>query len=147
MTPDLRDVLAAAFPAEEERYFEPVSIGHTPEAADDGAALILDGIKTTTSSVHWDYPDGHIPFAGALSVLLDGKGRPRAILETVRVEIKPFGTVDEAFAHAYGEGNRTLGWFRSEIGAWYREAAARLGEQFCDDTPIICEWFTVVRRL
>jgi uncharacterized protein YhfF len=147
MTTQPHDVLEAAFPGETTRFFTPMSVGHTPEAADEGAALILDGIKTTTSSALWAYPDGRIPFAGALSVLLDGKGLPLAIVETERVEIKPFGKVDESFARAYGEGDRTLEWFRSEIGAWYREEAARHGERFSDDTPIICEWITVARRL
>lgn len=147
MTQDAQRLLEAEFPGEEARYFAPMSIGSAPSTADAGAALILDGIKTATSSARWDYPDGRIPFAGALSVLLDGSGRPRAIVETERVEIMPFGEVDASFARAYGEGDRTLGWFRSHVGAWYREAAARHGESFSDGTPIICEWITVVRRL
>ncbi len=124
-----------------------MSIGKTPSAADEGAAAILEGIKTATSSAHWDYLDGRIPFAGALSVLLDGQGRPRAIVETKRVEILPFGSVDEDFARAYGEGDRTLDWWRSEMAAWYQASAAHHGADFSDDTPIICEWIAVVRRL
>jgi uncharacterized protein YhfF len=68
-------------------------------------------------------------------------------VETERVETMPFGAVDEGFARAYGEGDRTLNWFRSEMGAWYRERAARHGQHFSCDTPIICEWIAVVRRL
>jgi uncharacterized protein YhfF len=115
--------------------------------ADEGAAAILDATKTATSSAQWDYPGGRIPFVGALSVLLDGQGRARGIVETVRVEIMPFGLVDDEFARAYGEGDRTLGWWRAEVGAWYRVAAASHGQDFSDSTPIICEWLTVVRRL
>jgi uncharacterized protein YhfF len=147
MDTDLIRVLRAVFPGEEARYFSPMSIGSTPADAETGAAAILDGIKTATSSASWDYPDGCLPFAGALSVLLDGQGRARAVVETGRFEIMPFGAVDEDFARAYGEGDRTLGWFRAEMGAWYREAAARRGEDFTDGTPIICEWIAVVRRL
>ena len=147
MTEDSQRLLEAEFPGKQARYFVPMSIGSTPSSADEGASLILDGIKTTTSSAYWDYPDGRIPFVGALSVLLDGLGRARAIIETERVEIMSFGAVDAEFARAYGEGERTLDWFRSEMGAWYREAAARHGEIFSDDTPIVCEWFTVARRL
>jgi histidinol-phosphate aminotransferase len=146
MTPDWQSVLGAAFPGKKERYFTPMSIGNTSASADEGASLILRGIKTATSSAFWDYPDSRIPFAGALSVLLDGQGEARAIVETVRVEIMPFGSVNEDFAHAYGEGDRTLTWWRSEIGAWYREEAARRGESFSDDMPIICEWLRTVRR-
>ena len=110
------------------------------------AAAILDGRKTTTSSAFWDWPDGRIPFAGALGVLLDGRGRPRAVIETLRVEIMPFGAVDESFAWSYGEGSRAA-WWRAYIGAWYRASAARHGADFSDDTSIICEWLAVAKRL
>ncbi len=141
-------VLQTAFPGEEARYFLPMKIGGgDPTIADEGAAAVLDGIKTTTSSPFWDYPDGRIPFVGALGVLLDGQDRPRAIVETHRVEVMPFGSVDESFAREYGEGDRTFGWFRRVIGDWYGASAARHGETFSDDTPIICEWFRVVKRL
>jgi uncharacterized protein YhfF len=89
MDAGLRRVLEAAFPDAEDRYFLPMSIGNPPETADEGAALILNGTKTLTSSPFWDYPDGKIPFVGALSVVLDGARRPRGIVETVRVEIMP----------------------------------------------------------
>jgi hypothetical protein len=65
MTPDIQRVLELAFPGEHARYFSPMAIGSTPATADEGAAAILDGIKTTTSSGFWDYPDGRIPFVGA----------------------------------------------------------------------------------
>ena len=58
-------VLQTAFPGEEARYFLPMKIGGgDPTIADEGAAAVLDGIKTTTSSPFWDYPDGRIPFVG-----------------------------------------------------------------------------------
>ncbi len=147
MDRDVRRVLEAAFPGEDARYFSPIAVGCTPESADEGAAAILDGRKTTTSSPFWDWPDGRIPFAGALGVLLDGRGRPRAVIETLRVEIMPFGAVDESFAWSYGEGSRTLAWWRAYIGAWYRASAARHGADFSDDTSIICEWLAVAKRL
>ena len=76
-----------AYPGEEARYFSPMSIGSAHEHADEGVTLILNGVKTLTSAF-WNYPDGKIPFVGALSVLVDG--RPRGIVETTRVEIMPF---------------------------------------------------------
>jgi uncharacterized protein YhfF len=84
MDPYVRQVLKQAFPGEDERYFIPAIVGNTPTSADEGATAILDGSKTTTSSPFWDWPDGRIPFVGALSVLLDGKGSTRAIIETLR---------------------------------------------------------------
>ena len=147
MDPDVRRVLEQAFPGEDARYFGPIIVGSTPASADEGAAAILKGSKTTMSSPFWDWPDGRIPFAGALSVLLDGQGCTRAIIETQRVEIIRFGAVDESFAWSYGEGERTLTWWRSNIGAWYRASAARHGASFSEDTLVICEWITVAKRL
>ncbi|MFC3123443.1 ASCH domain-containing protein [Pseudoroseomonas globiformis] len=144
---ELRSVLEAAFPGQEARYFLPMSIGNAPEHADEGAALILEGRKTLTSSPLWDYLDGTIPFVGALGVLLDGAGQPRGVVETTCVEIMPFRAVTEDMVRAYGEGERTLEWWQSVIGNLYRTSAIRHGATFTEDTPLIWEWFRVVRRL
>jgi uncharacterized protein YhfF len=147
MEVQLRQVLEAAFPGEEARYFLPMSIGSVPETADEGAVLILNGTKTLTSSPFWDYPDGNIPFVGALAVLLDGSQRPRGIVETTQVEIMPFRAITEEMARAYGEGERTVEWWHRVMGAFYRASAARHNAILTDDTPHIWEWFTVVHRL
>jgi uncharacterized protein YhfF len=147
MEAELRHVLEATLPGEQARYFLPMSIGGAPETADEGAMLILNGTKTLTSSPFWDYPDGKIPFVGALGVLLDGLRRPRGIVETTRVEILPFGAITEEMARAYGEGERTVAWWRRVMGAFYRASAARHDAILTDDTPHIWEWFTVVHRL
>jgi uncharacterized protein YhfF len=147
MAPALRQVLETAFPGDAARYFQPMSIGSTPESADEGVPLILNGTKTLTSSPFWDYPDGNIPFTGALCVLLDGSRRPRGIIETTRVDIMPFGAITEEMARAYGEGERTVEWWRRVMGAFYRASAARHSAILTDDTPHIWEWFAVVHRL
>jgi uncharacterized protein YhfF len=141
------DILEAAYPGQNSRFFLAMSIGGTSELADEGAALILDGTKTATSSPFWDYPDGRIPFVGALSVLLDGKRRPVGIVETVGVETVRFCDVTEEMAKAYGEGERTLEWWRRVIGDWYRNKATQDAQPFTEDGPILWEWIAVVRRL
>ncbi|PWS36469.1 RNA-binding protein [Falsiroseomonas bella] len=141
------DILEAAFPGESGRFFLSMRIGGTPDLADYGAALILDGTKTATSSPFSDYPDGRIPFAGALSVLLDGRERPVGIVETTGVETVRFRDVTEAMARAYGEGERTLAWWRREIGAWYRDKADHEGWRFSEHDAILWEWINVARRL
>jgi uncharacterized protein YhfF len=142
-----RRVLETAFPGEEARYFLPMSVGSAPDHADAGAAAILDGTKTLTSSPLWDYADGTLPFVGALSVVLDGSRTPRGIVETVRVEIMPWSAITEEMARAYGEGERTVAWWRRAMGAFYADAAARHGAVFTEDMPCVWEWFVVARRL
>ena len=48
---------------------------------------------------------------------------------------------------SWGEGERTLRWWRRVIGAWYRDKAARDGQVFTEDDAILWEWIVVVRRL
>jgi uncharacterized protein YhfF len=147
MTPEIERALKLFYPGEDTRFFPPMAIGNDPTTADEGAAAILDGVKTTTSSAFWDWPDGRIPFVGSLCVLLDGQRRMRAIIQTERVEIIPFRLVDESLAKSYGEGDRTLNWWQSEIGDYYRRDAERHGIVFSDDTPLIFEWIVVAKRL
>ncbi len=80
-------------------------------------------------------------------VLLDGQSRMRAIIETERVEFISFGSVDENLARSYGEGDRTLTWWRSTMGEYYGQEAGRHGIAFSDDTPLIFEWIAVAKRL
>jgi uncharacterized protein YhfF len=145
--PEFERVLRLSFPGEDARYFVPMFVGNTPADADRGATAIVEGIKTTTSSPFWEWPDGRIPFVGALCVLLDGQRRMKAIIETKRVEIISFGLVDESLAWSYGEGDRTLQWWRTAMGAYYRESSHRHGCSFRDDTPLIFEWIAVVKLL
>lgn len=80
-------------------------------------------------------------------MLLDGSRRPRGIVETTRLEIMPFGAITEEMARAYGEGERTVDWWRRVMGAFYQASATRHGVALTDDTPHIWEWFALVRRL
>ena len=140
-------ILLAHFPSDTARYFVPMKIGGSSKIADEGAALILAGIKTATSSTPWHYSDGRMPFVGALSVLLDGADRPRGIVETTRVQLVEFSAVDADFAYEYGEGPRTLEWWREAIGEWYLADAAAHGRLFRPSSQIICEWFRLVARV
>jgi len=141
------DILEQTYPGQTTRYFLSMSIGGTPDEADEGAALILDGTKTATSSAFWDYPDGRIPFVGALSVLLDGQQRAVAVIETLSVRAVRFCEVTDEMARAYGEGERTLEWWRRVMGNWYRSRAAQEGQPFGEDTELLWESISVARRL
>jgi len=141
------DILERTYPGQAERYYLAMSIGGTPDLANEGAALILNGTKTATSSPLWDYPDGRIPFVGALSVLLDGQQRAVAVVETVGIRLVRFRDVTDEMAKAYGEGQRTIEWWQRVIGDWYRTKAARDGQDFDENTEILWESISVVRRL
>ena len=126
-------------PGRTSDLFGRFAIGDEMASRDAGVEAVLTGIKTATSSLTSDFLEGRLPFVGALSVLEDGCGRGRAIVETIEVELKAFGDVSASFVRAYGEGDGTHEWFRGHIGDWYKKR----DKSFSDETIVVCERFRV----
>jgi hypothetical protein len=118
MDADFTAILVAHYPGEADRYFLPMFVGTNAADADEGAAEILSGTKTLTSSPFWAFADGRLPFVGALSVLLNGSRHPVAIVETTRIEIMPFNAITDelAFAMAKVSARRLGGAVQWAIG-------------------------------
>ena len=93
--------LASGAAPEGATLLECFRIGDSPESADAGAALVLSGVKTATSQL--PAAGATPPAPGDLSILLDGAGRPVAVVETVAVASVALDAMDEALARAYGE--------------------------------------------
>lgn len=92
------------------------AFGDTPELADELAALVVAGKKTATSSALRDYEaeGAPLPQPGDLGIVLDGAGRPRALIVTTDVQVVPFNQVSEEHARAEGEGDLSLDYWRRE---------------------------------
>ena len=124
------------------------SFGATPEQADGLLGLVLDGTKTATASALWDYEaDGEsLPEADTLSIILDGRGHPRALIESTQVDVVPFDEVDEEHAYLEGEGDRSLAHWREVHERFFTEHAAH-DRGFSEDMPVVCERFRVVYQV
>lgn len=116
--------------------------GATAAHADELLDLVLAGVKVGTASSLWDYEESGdpVPVVGELSIILDGAGTPRAVIETTAVEVVPFGEVDEAHAFAEGEGDRTLAHWR-EVHERYWRTHSENPRGYAPDMPVICELF------
>jgi len=111
------------------------------EMADRLLRLVLDGVKTATAALPMDFgPQRSIPRPGDLSVVLDGSGRPRCVIETTELRRLAASAVDAAFVLDYGEGDRTLEWWRAKGAPYYARLAGRPGEE----VELLCERFRVV---
>lgn len=121
------------------------AFGATPEVADELLALVLAGTKTATASSLWDYEatGDPVPRAEEFSVVLDGAGEPRAIIETLEVRIRPFGEVDAEHASAEGEGDRSLAYWR-EVHERFWRLHSENPHGFEPDMPVVCERFRLV---
>jgi uncharacterized protein YhfF len=129
-----------------ERYAKAFSFsfGDSPEMADELLALVLAGAKTATCGAFRDLPAGHPkrPVVGRRDIVLDGAGRPAAVIETIEVVERRFDEVDERFARDEGEGLRTLADWR----AGHRSYFSRNGG-FEPDMMLVCERFRLVETL
>jgi uncharacterized protein YhfF len=123
--------------------YEPTAFAETsPDLATELGRLVLDGPKRATAGVWAEYQaEGEpLPAPGAYWVILDGKGAPLCITRTTRVELRPFGEVDEQFAWEEGEGDRSLAYWREAHLAYLTS----IGIEVDDDTLLVLEWFEQV---
>jgi uncharacterized protein YhfF len=127
-------------------YFEACQFGAGRSMADQLAHLVLDGIKTATSDLIWHIDWNSKPRwnVGDEHILLDGSWRPVCVFRTTELEIQRFCDVDAAFAHDYGEGDRTLEWWREHVFAWYASQCHEIGVEPTQEMPLLCERFEVV---
>lgn len=120
------------------------AFGGTPEQADELLALVRSGIKTATASARWDYEqDGDLPQPGSLGIVLDGAGHPHVLLSTTAVDIVPFDEVTADHAHAEGEGDRSLAYWREVHERFFREYAPS-GQEFSPGMLVVLEQFEVI---
>jgi uncharacterized protein YhfF len=119
------------------------AFGATPAHADDLLRLVLDGVKTATASALGDYETAgeQVPQIGDLSIVLDGAGAPRAVLEVTAISIVPFHEVTADHARAEGEDDRSLAsWRRIHERFWAEHSAGG----FSPEMHVVCESFRLV---
>jgi uncharacterized protein YhfF len=123
--------------------------GDSPELADNLLALVLSGEKTATcSSVwEWEHENQQIPYAGMKSIILNGSDEPACVIETTEINIRNFNVVDEQFAYEEGEGDRSLEYWRDAHRDYFTRTLDRIGKEFTEEMPLVCERFKVVFKL
>jgi uncharacterized protein YhfF len=122
------------------------SFGDSPELADELLRLVLTGKKTGTATlvIELEKEGDKMPEVGDYNVILDGKGKPAAIIRTTSVEIKPFNKVEEAYAYSEGEDDRTLKSWKREHWKYWTRKGQKLGFVMKEDLLVICENFELV---
>ncbi len=120
--------------------------GDGPRMADELGALVLEGRKTATCGILWEYEtEGEaLPQPGEFSIILDGAGHPMCLIEITEVRVVPFDQVDAQFAYEEGEDDRTLQSWRREHWNFFSRYLTEIDRQPAMDMPLVCERFRLV---
>lgn len=121
----------------EWRHLESFAFGDSAELADELLALVLEGRKRATC---WAVSEGMKGAEiGEAMVVLDGAGRPRAVLQTLELTQRRFDEVDESFAFDEGEGDRSLAYWRDAHQRFFTRQ-----KLYRPDMMLWCERFRLV---
>jgi uncharacterized protein YhfF len=121
---------------EKYRGLRSFAFGDRPALADELLDLVIRGVKTATCSTE-DEPNTSTP--GQCWIVLDGRGKPRCVIESTEVTYRRFGEVDATFAFEEGEGDRSLDYWRNAHRIYF----GRQGK-FREDMMLMCERFRLV---
>lgn len=121
----------ALLPPETARAARPGAVfafDDNPAGAAFCVRAVLSGEKTATSQLAAEDP----PELGALEIVTEHDGTPRAVIRIAALDRCRFGDVDEDFARAEGDG--TLAAWRATHRRYYAARCARRGETLTGDT-------------
>jgi len=125
---------------------EAFAFGDSPALANELATLVKLGHKRATTSLPVEFSSQRLPLPapGDVRIVLRADGDPVAIIELTEVRLVPFQTVDAKFAADEGEGDRTLAAWQAAHREYFGRVSAKLGCEFDENTPVICQRFRAV---
>ena len=110
------------------------------------ADLVLNGEKRATCSLdYWYSEKGEpMPEVGHLQVVTNWDGQPVCIIEITSVTKCKYRDVNEEFAAAEGEGDKTLAWWRRTHWEFFSRECKELEITPSEDMLLVLEHFKVV---
>ncbi len=128
---------------------EPYQVWYFGLRSEDAAELcnlVLQGKKTATASLPWEYEDkpDDAPFVGGFSVVTNYEGVPQCVLKTIELRVVPFNEVDENFAFDEGEGDQSLDYWRAVHWDYFSRRCIEIRREPSSTMPINCERFELL---
>ncbi|HAS74699.1 MAG TPA: RNA-binding protein [Clostridiales bacterium UBA8960] len=129
-----------------EKEYEAWSFGADEKSANDLSKLVLEGKKTSTTSLHclYAFEDEELPEENAYSIILDGNNEAQCVIKTTKVSITPFNEVTETFAKTEGEGDMSLEYWKKVHRAFFSKDLKKFEKAFTENMLVVCETFEVV---
>jgi uncharacterized protein YhfF len=132
--------LAPALPTEVYHFCD-----SEPDANELGE-LVLHGVKQATTSLLASCVFDKVspPVMGDLNVITKWRGEPLCVIEITDVEVRPFRTVDAAYAHREGEGDKSLAYWRDAHRNFFERECQFMQMQFDESLPVVCIGFRCI---
>ena len=120
--------------------------GDSAALARELADLVLHGAKRATAGLLWDaeLDSNMMPVLGGHSLVTGHDGTPLLVIQTTRIDIRPYGEVDADFAAAEGEGDGSLAFWREAHWSYFSRRCAALGREPSVDMPVVLERFALI---
>ncbi|WP_276168466.1 ASCH domain-containing protein [Zobellia alginiliquefaciens] len=114
--------------------------------ANECAALVKKGIKRATSPslLGLQYRKQPLPKIGDFMIVTDWEGEAKCIVRTTTVKLKPFFSVDEAYARLEGEGDKSLAYWKKVHWDYYTKELAAFDRKPNESMIIVCQEFEKV---
>ena len=122
------------------------AFGDSPDLSDRLLGLVIAGPKRATCGSLDAYRarGDSVPVVGEYSVVCDGAGAARCVLQTTEVRILAFEDVDAAFAADEGEGDRSLASWREDHITYFERELEGLGLSASPRMLLVCERFRLL---
>ena len=120
--------------------------GDSPELSALLLDLIRSGRKRAGTGLLWamQHDADPMPAPGDVEIVVDAFMQPVFVTRLTRVEIKPFDTVDAAYAAIEGEGDGSLDSWRRDHWAFFSRECGRIGREPDGAMPVVCTVFELL---
>jgi len=128
------------------KAYDAWSFGGGPSMANELATLVVNGIKTATTSAYqlYELENSPLPPIGGLNIILDAHNNAVCITETTKVYTCPFLEVSEEHAFKEGEGDKSLKYWRKVHKDFFSRELKAYNLDFDEKMLVVCEEFKVI---
>lgn len=111
--------------------------------ANECAKLVKKGIKKATSDslLGIQYRNEKLPKIGDFTVVIDWDGKAQCIVKTTKVQLKPFFSIDEAYAKTEGEGDKSLSYWKKVHWDYYTRELEEFNRLPRESMILVCQEF------
>ncbi|WP_209400823.1 ASCH domain-containing protein [Pseudozobellia sp. WGM2] len=114
--------------------------------ANECATLVKKGIKKATSPslLGLQYRNERLPRIGDFMIVTDWEGEAQCLVRTKSVRLKPFFSIDEAYAQLEGEGDKSLSFWKKVHWEYYKKELEPFHRKPNESMIVVCQEFEKV---